>query len=193
MANGDFMCVLRASCRRPGLGALLRAYPRWKPDGAWKAGVPNAVGRVPKTNGFNLFVGEGGDWKEVAALIRRRMRSLRPMIREGRKIRAEFELDIGIFLGRSEYLTRSTLFSPKDLAPFVDLGVDLRVSAYPPSAPDAGRRRRPSERRRQRGGSFARPKAGSAGTRQIAGGPSGLGPPPGYSPRILGRAGPPPR
>jgi hypothetical protein len=151
MANDDVVCVLRASCRRPGLGALLRAYPRWKPDGVWKAGVPNAIGRVPKTNGFNLFIGEGGEWKTVAALIRRRMRSLRPVIQNGQKIGAEFELDIGVFLGRSKYFTRSTLFSPKDLVPFVELGVDLRVSAYPPSVPGTGRKgNRPTKRRRSR-------------------------------------------
>ena len=143
------MCMLRASCRHPGLGALLRAYPRWKPGGVWKAGVPNAIGRIPKTNGFDLFIGKGGDWKAVAALIRRRMRSLRPMIREGQRIGAEFELDIGVFLGRSEYLTRSILFSPKDLAPFVDLGVELHVSAYRPSAPGSERRGRPTRRRRR--------------------------------------------
>src|SRR6266545_3978699 len=88
MASDDFVCVLRASCRRPGLGALLRAHPRWKPDAVWKAGVPNAVGRIRKRNGFNVLIGEGGEWKPVAALIRRRMRALSPMIREGRKIEA---------------------------------------------------------------------------------------------------------
>lgn len=144
MANDDFVCVLRASCRRPGLGALLRAHPRWNPEAAWKAGVPNAVGRIPKTNGFNLFIGEGGEWKPVAALIRRRLRSLAPMIRQGRKIGAGFELDIGVMLGRSNYWNRSALFTPNDLAVILDLGVELRVTAYPPSAPSPRRKRPPA-------------------------------------------------
>ena len=141
--SDDFVCVLRASCRRPGLGALLRAHPRWKPDGVWKAGVPNAVGRIPKTNGFNLFLGEGGEWKPVAALIRRRMRALSPMIREGRKIGAEFELDIGVMLGGSRYWNRSTRFAPKDLALLLDLGVELCVTAYPTSERSSLGRGRP--------------------------------------------------
>lgn len=149
MATYDFVCVLRARCPRPGLGALLRAHPKWRPDRVWKAGVRDSVGRVPNTNGFNLFIGEGGDWKAVAALIRRRMRSLRPMIRDGQKIGAAFELDIGVMLGNGKYWTRSTRFSPKDLVPFVDLGVDLCVSAYPPSAPNTARgRRTPAKRAR---------------------------------------------
>jgi hypothetical protein len=146
MANDDFVCVLRASCRRPGLGALLRAYSKWKPEGAWKAGVPNADDRIPKTNGFNLFIAEGGEWKPVVALIRRRLRSLAPMIRDGRKIGAQFQLDIGVMLGGSKYWTLSTRFTPKDLAPFLDLGVELCVTAYPPSSDPPPRRRRPQAR-----------------------------------------------
>jgi hypothetical protein len=142
--DSDFVCVLRASCRRRGLGALLRAHPRWKPDRAWKAGVPDVIGRIPKTNGFNLCIAEGGEWTAVAALIRRRMRSLSPMIRDGRKIGAKFEIDIGVMLGGGKYWTRSTRFGPRDLAPLLDLGVELCVSAYPPSAPSPRGRKRVS-------------------------------------------------
>lgn len=150
MANEDFVCVLRASCRRKGLGALLRAYPRCKPDAVWKAGVARFAGRVTKTNGFNLCVGEGSDWPSVAALIRRRLRSLAPMIRDGQKIGAKFELDVGVFLGRSQYWDRSARFTTKDLVPVVDLGVTLCVSAYPPSIPSAGQPRRARAKARRR-------------------------------------------
>lgn len=133
MANSDFVCVLRVSCRRPGLGALLRAHPKLKPDAAWKAGVPDARGRVPATNGFNLFLGQGGDWKAVSALLRRRLKSLEPMIREGREIGAAFELDIGVMPGGSKFWTRSVRFDPADLERLRALGVELCVTAYPVS------------------------------------------------------------
>jgi hypothetical protein len=96
--DSEFVCVLRGSCRRPGLGTLLRAHPEWKPDAAWKAGVPSAVGRVPENDGFNLFIAEGAGWKPVAAAVRRRMAALSVLIDEGRKIGADFELDIGVIL-----------------------------------------------------------------------------------------------
>ncbi len=134
MASEDFVCVLRASCRRKGLGALLRAYPRWEPEAVWKAGVPRFAGRIAETDGFNLCLVEGSDWPAVAALLRRRLRSLAPLIREGKQIGATFELDVGVFLGRNESWNRSARFDTKDLAPFVDLGVTLCVSAYPPSS-----------------------------------------------------------
>lgn len=143
MANQDFVCVLRASCPRQGLGALLRAYPRWKPDAVWNAGVARYAGRVPETNGFNLCVGEGSEWPAVAAVLRRRLRSLAPMIRDGQKIGATFALDVGVFPGAGKAAVRSARFDAKDLAPLADLGVSLCVTAYPPSAPSAPRVTRP--------------------------------------------------
>jgi hypothetical protein len=162
MANDDFVCVLRAQCRRPGLGALLRSFPRVKPDALWKAGVPNAVGSIPKANGFNVFLGEAGEWKPALAIIRRRMRSLAPMIQAGRKIGAKFELDIGVMLGASKYWTRSTRFAPKDLALLLDLGIELCVTAYPVS--NESKRRAPKRRVRPR----PRKRSGPANTRQRA-------------------------
>jgi hypothetical protein len=113
-----------------------------KPDGWWKKGVPDRLGRVPANSGFNLFLGQGGEWKEVAALLRRRIRALSPMIRAGRKIGAEFELDVGVMLGGSKYVTRSTRFGPRDLPLLADLGVELCVTAYPVSEPARARTKR---------------------------------------------------
>ncbi len=147
----DFVCVLRATKRGPGLGALLRASPRVRPDAAWKAGTRPAIGKlvgpVRKENGFNLFIAEGAEWKPVAAAVRRRVRALSPMIEAGRRIGAKFELDIGVMLGGSRYWTRSTRFGPKDLAPLVDLGVELCVTAYPVSEEKATAPRERAARR----------------------------------------------
>lgn len=104
--------------------------------------MPDRLGRVPANSGFNLFLGQGGEWKEVAALLRRRIRALSPMIRAGRKIGAEFELDFGVMLGGSKYVTRSTRFGPRDLPLLADLGVELCVTAYPVSEPARARTKR---------------------------------------------------
>jgi hypothetical protein len=113
-----------------------------KPDGWWLKGVPDRLGRVPPNSGFTLFLGQGGEWKAVATLLRRRIRALSPMIRAGRKIGAEFELDVAVMLGGSSYVTRSARFGPRDLTLLADLGVELCVTAYPVSEPPRARTKR---------------------------------------------------
>lgn len=140
-AGDDFLCVLRASSQANGLGALLKTFPRWKPDNAWRAGTRDLLGRIRSHNGFNLFIAEGSEWKQVMRATRRRLRAMAPMIELGREFGASFQLDVGVMVGRSFY-TEARL-DPDDLKLLFSLGVELCISAYPVSE-----RPRPQTRRR---------------------------------------------
>ena len=146
MANdqADLVCVLRASSRANGLGALLQTFPRWKPDNAWKAGTRDVTGRVRSHDGFNLFVTEGREWKQVMKATRRRLGAMAPMIATGREFGASFQLDIGVMVGRRSY--SEARFDPDALGFLASLGVELCISAYPVNErPRARTRRRARE------------------------------------------------
>src|SRR5512138_2181079 len=130
-ASDDFLCVLRAWSRANGLGALLKTFPRWKPDNAWRAGTRDVSGRIRSHNGFNLFVTDGGEWKHVIRATRRWLRAMAPMIAMGREFGASFQLDIVVMVGRRFYT--EARFDPADLALLSTLGVELCISAYPVS------------------------------------------------------------
>lgn len=152
----DFICVLRATSRAHGLGALLSRFPRWKPDSWWQAGTPDHNGRVHTHNGFNLFIADGREWKPVHAAIRRRVGALAPMIALGREFGAHFLLDVGVTPGRREYWYLEARFGAEDLRLLAKLGVELCVTAYPLS-PTEGRLRR--ERQPIRRGASKKPSA----------------------------------
>lgn len=121
--------MLRASSRAPGLGALLRAFPRVKPDAVWKAGATDPHGRRRRDSGFNLFVAGGDDWKEVVSATSRRVRTLSLMIAEGRALGARFQLDFGV-APDARYSSRQLRFPAEALRLPADLGVELSVTAY---------------------------------------------------------------
>jgi hypothetical protein len=148
MANDpdDFLCVLRASSRAHGLGALLKTFPRWKPEAAWKAGAPAPGGRTLTHNGFTIFLAEGGEWRKVMAATRRRLRALTPMIEMGREYGASFQLAIAVMLGGSRFVTRSALLGSDDLKLLGALDVEVCVTAYPVSEEPA-RKGRPTRAR----------------------------------------------
>jgi hypothetical protein len=127
----DFICVLRATSRAHGLGALLSRFPRWKPDSWWRAGTPDHHGRVHTHSGFNLFIADGREWKKVGPAIRRRLRALEAMLTLGREFGARFVLDVGVTPGRREFWYLEARFGPEDLALLASLGVELCVTAYP--------------------------------------------------------------
>lgn len=147
MAKGsdDFLCVLRATSRANGLGALLKTFPRCKPDAWWRAGTPDFRGKTRTHNGFNLFITEGSEWKTVMAATRRRLLALRPMIELGREFGASFQLDFGLMVGRRFYT--EARIGPEDMKLLTDLGVEFCVSAYPVSErPPRGFTRKPRRR-----------------------------------------------
>jgi hypothetical protein len=151
----DFICVLRATSRAHGLGALLSRFPRWKPDSWWQAGTPDHHGRVRTHNGFNLFVGEGREWKRLRVPMMRRLRALAPMISLGREFGAHFVLDVGVTPGRREFWYLEARFTPEDQALLAELGVELCVTAYPVAEAAKGtgvspQKRRAETRRRRR-------------------------------------------
>jgi hypothetical protein len=160
-ADYDFVCVLRVTKRGAGLGALLRAHPRVKPDAAWKAGTRPTlgkwVGKVRKENGFNLCVAEGSGWKSVLVAIRRRLRALAPMIRQGKRAGASFQFDIGVMPG-GEVFYLSTILPPKDLKLLADLGVELCVTSYPVSEEKEAAPRRGARAAKRIGRRGARPR-----------------------------------
>ena len=139
--------MLRASSRAPGLGALLRAFPKVKPDAVWKAGATDPHGRRRRDSGFTLFVAAGRDWKDVVHATTHRVRTLSMMLAEGRALGARFQLDFGVAPG-GRYASRQLRFPAETLRLPVDLGVELSITAYGagPGSGQPGARRRPRGR-----------------------------------------------
>ena len=133
--------MLRASSRAPGLGALLRAFPRVKPDAVWKAGGTDPRGRRRRDSGFTLVVAAGRDWKDVVRTTTRRVRALSLMLAEGRALGARFQLDFGLTPDRQ--LSSGQLRFPAEVLRLpADLDLELSVTAYPPGPGPARRPRR---------------------------------------------------
>ena len=136
----DLVCMLRASFRAPGLGALLRAFPKVKPDAVWKAGGTDPRGRRRRDSGFTLFVAAGRDGKDVVRATTRRVRALSLMLAEGRALGARFQLDFGVTPdGRAG--SRQLRLPAEALRLPVDLGVEVSVTAHGPGPAPRPRRR----------------------------------------------------
>ena len=138
----DFVCMLRASSRAPGLGALLRAFPKVKPDAVWKAGGTDPHGRRRRDSGFTLFVAAGPDWKEVVQATSHRLRTLSLMVAEGRALGARFHLDFAVAPDGGAS-SRQLRFPAEALRLPADLGVELSITTY---ALGPGPARRPRRR-----------------------------------------------
>jgi hypothetical protein len=76
------------------------------PDGSWRGGVSDSVGRVRSNSGMALSTAG-----------------------------ASGTLDIGLTAGTSNQFTSSIVLAPQDLALLSGLGLSLSVSAYPASDP----------------------------------------------------------
>lgn len=142
----DFICVLRGSSKRKGLGPALRAHlerhPRWGPNAYWKPESPNRFGRVRSKYGFNLFVAQGDDWNKVQALMKRRLRLLVSLLRACSRVGGTLVLDVAAMPG-PRWFTRSVRLPLEDRGgprhPSHDEGmakvVDTRPSCPPLSGP----------------------------------------------------------
>lgn len=126
----QFVCVLRAWSPSRGVGTLLRAFPKLKPEAVWKRGTRDKLGRRQRHNGFNLLLAEGPVWKKVGQLTRRRLRALLPLIERGNELGATLVLDVGIIRspGAAHLEAR---FPAEDLARLAAFGVELCVTSHP--------------------------------------------------------------
>lgn len=145
----DFICVLRGTSRRKGLGPALRAHlerhPRWCPSAYWKAGIADEYGRVRDDYGFKLFVAEGNDWAKVRASMKRRLLNLVPLIRAYRKVGGKLSLDVAAMPG-PRWFTRSVRLPPEDLRWLATLGLEWEVTAYAVSGPQPSTARSATKR-----------------------------------------------
>jgi hypothetical protein len=132
-SSDEFVCVLRCAFRPGGSLDAFVDKLGWNPDVIWTAGSRGAGGRLQDHDGMNLPVAEGDDWQEVLALVRRRLRKLSRIIKRAKATGAAFELDVGVMPGGGRFFTRSVRLDPEELGAFMDLGVGLCVTSYPPT------------------------------------------------------------
>lgn len=145
--SDEFVCVLRCTFR-PG-GGLDAFVDRlgWSPDVIRRAGSRGLGGRFLEHDGFNLPVAEGENWKDVLALVRERLRKLSRIIKRASATGAAFELDVGVMPGGGRFFTRSVRLNPEELGEFMNLGVGLCLTGYPPTL---AKNPKPARTRRRR-------------------------------------------
>lgn len=111
--------------------AFLAAHPDLEPDAVWRAGETGPRGRVHQQNGFTLSLGEASKWEPLLQHTLAQLEKLRPMLDDARSRGASLMLDFGLIVGLSKAFTQSATFSPSDLQRFVELGLEVHISAYP--------------------------------------------------------------
>ncbi len=145
--SDEFTCVLRCTFRPGGSLDTFVEKLGWSPEVIWRAGSRGLGGRLRDHDGFNLPVAEGDDWRDVLALVRERLRKLSRIIKRARATGAAFELDVGVMPGGGRFFTRSVRLDPEGLAAFMNLGVGLCVTSYPPTL---AKHPKPARTRRRR-------------------------------------------
>jgi hypothetical protein len=105
----------------------------FSPDCLWLAGIPDPVGRVRSTSGFNLTIADEASGnllvRHVCDWVKTNSMALRSMKGFG----ASAEIDVGLSVGASGQFTTSVTWVPSELALLAECGVGLCFSAYPSS------------------------------------------------------------
>ena len=105
----------------------------------WNVGEVNRAGQARDKSSFNAEVVDAENREELE-------KSIRVFLRECQAKRISFasaglfaELDVGIGVGLEKQFTGGVGFTPSDLAIFGEIGLELKVSAYPISNDDEER------------------------------------------------------
>ncbi len=132
------MSVLRVSSEAIDLDALMRLLPGLHPDATWRAGEPHGRRDRATTNGFNVTLASGSDWKQLLDRALKSLEALQPLLGAARTANVKVELDFSLEVGGNQFLTRTASFSPAQMKQLFDLGVTVLVSAYPVSDGEQG-------------------------------------------------------
>jgi hypothetical protein len=123
---------LRASGTESALLSL-RAGLGLKIDCEWKKGDARQRGRVHETSGFNACVVDVVKSIEMMPAIRRFLGECRSAGLIFASEELTTEIDIGVTVGTSEQFTASVFLTTDDLKLCAEMGLPIRLSAYPAS------------------------------------------------------------
>ena len=99
----------------------------------WRAGIPDAIGRVPTTSGFNLTIADEDTSDAVVRIVCEWVETNRMALRAVKESRGEAVIDVGVTVGSPRQFTASVVWAPSELALLAECGVQLCISAYPTS------------------------------------------------------------
>lgn len=97
----------------------------------WKQGDKNQLGKIIKISGYNIFITDSANPKELVEDIELFVKSFKAKTISLSDISAE--LSIGITVGGTEGFIKTLDFSPVILSLIEDSGFILSVTAYPAS------------------------------------------------------------
>ena len=128
------LSVLWVASPKLDVDRLLAGQPGLRTDSVWHVGEPRGAHRTTTDNGFSLTLVDDEQEKTWAALVQRTLAELdrlRPLLEDIQKLGEVPEVDFGVSVGTREVFVRSCRFSADDLRRFVQLGVNVCVTAYP--------------------------------------------------------------
>lgn len=126
------IATLRASGTEEALLSLRSALDM-KIDREWKKGDVRRRGTTHEASGFNACVADVANPKDLMLAIREFLLKCRTagIVFSSEGLSAE--LDIGVTVGSDKQFTASVLFSVDDARVCSEIGLPIRVSAYPSS------------------------------------------------------------
>lgn len=126
------IATLRASGTEEAIRSL-RSALGLKIDCEWEKGDVRRRGKIHETSGFNVCVADFKNSKDLMLAIREFLLKCRSagMVFSSEGLAAE--LDIGVAVGSEEQFTASLLLTADDTRICSEIGLPIRVSAYPAS------------------------------------------------------------
>lgn len=125
------LAVLRIWGATFDVDGFLGDHQEFGPDAVWHKGERNPLGRERRDSGLNHLLADSEDWPSLLAAAVSRLATLSGGIRDARARGAELQVDFGIDAGSADAPYGSAWFSPDELRSLADLGVELRMTAYP--------------------------------------------------------------
>jgi hypothetical protein len=96
----------------------------------WQAG--DRIGdRIRSNAGFNFTIAEAQSGRDLVGMVIEWLDQHRPAVQALVQIGVGVQVDMGLTVGTSEQFTGSVVVTPQELRLFVDLGIELSISAYP--------------------------------------------------------------
>jgi hypothetical protein len=111
--------------------AFLEEHPQIVIESVWREGELGPLKRARKNSGFNCLVAEHDEWPEVLRLALAHLEGIAPVLHDASRAGAKLEVDFAIDAGAGDEAYGSAWFSPMALRSLSDLGVELRITAYP--------------------------------------------------------------
>ena len=100
-------------------------------DAQWKVGEKNPQGKPNAASGFNATVADAESRTDLETRVRALLERCRRKQISFKLSGLTAQLDIGLRVGTAQQFSAGVEFTPVDLQIFGEIGLELRVSAYP--------------------------------------------------------------